>query len=256
MASSTQGSPQCAIVSRRSRKWRPGRVQQRRAGVLHPGVDPGRAGLVHHDRDAQLLRLLEDRERDHRVGGGPVLVHRVQLEAGQAQVPHGPFQFPDRRRRPAVGRVHRRVADERVRPGRGDRGDVVVALLRGRRPGYPGDAVRVHGADQLAASELRGHGQDHDLVEAWVVADRLVRPDDREALAAVPAGLPLLLGRRPVRRQQAEAAVDAQRALTPVLGGELRVLGEAQDVRVRVDLHRLCPIGRVIQTVCQRSCPP
>ena len=43
---------------------------------------------------------------------------------------------------------------------------------------------------------------------------------------------------RPVRRQQPQAPVDAQRALTPVLGGELRILGEAQDVRVRVDLHQ------------------
>jgi len=46
--------------------------------------------------------------------------------------------------------------------------------------------------------------------------------------AAVPAGVPLLLGGRAVRGQQAQAAVDAQRALAPVLGGELRVLREAQ----------------------------
>ena len=41
--------------------------------------------------------------------------------------------------------------------------------------------------------------------------------------------------------QLAEAAVDAQRALAAVLGGELGVLGQAQDVRVRVDQHAGAP---------------
>jgi 5-methylthioadenosine/S-adenosylhomocysteine deaminase len=54
-----------------------GRVEQRRPRVFHPRVDPGGPRLVHHHRNAQFAGLLEDREREHRVGGGPVLVHRV-----------------------------------------------------------------------------------------------------------------------------------------------------------------------------------
>ena len=221
-----------------------GRVEQRGPGVFHPGVDPGRAGLVDHDRDAELLGLGEHREGEHRVGRGPVLVHRVELQAAQAEFGHGPLELADRRPGPAVGGVDRRVADEHLRLRGRNRRDVVVALLRRGRAGHAGDPVAVDRADQLPVEELRRHRQDHDLVEAGVVADGFTGPDDREAPPAVAARLPLLLGGGPVRRQLAEAAVDAQRALAAVLGGELGVLGQAQDVRVRVDQHGGAPPAR------------
>ena len=80
-----------------------------------------------------------------------------------------------------------------------------------------------------------------------MVADGLGRPDDREAPPAVAAGLPFLLGRHPVGRQLAQAAVDAQRAFPAVLGSELGVFGQAQDVRVRVDQHGGSVLGRCAQ---------
>ena len=68
-----------------------------------------------------------------------------------------------------------------------------------------------------------------------MVADGLGNADYREPGPAEAAALPLLLRRRPVRGKPALAAVDAQRSLAPVLGGELGILRQAQDVGVRVD---------------------
>ena len=46
-----------------------------------------------------------------------------------------------------------------------------------------------------------------------------------------------------MRREEAHAAVDAQRSLAAVLDRELRVVGEAEDVAVSVDDHGVPPVA-------------
>ena len=240
-ASSTHGSPQCAIDHAQVAELAADVVEHRRTAELELRVDPRRAGLVDHHRDPQLLRRLIDRERQVGIVRRPVLVHRVELHARQAQLRHGAPELLDRRADAPVRRVHRREADEALGVGAHDRRHVVVAAIRVHRLAEPEGAGRVDGADQPAVEHLRRDREDDDLVEARVVAQRLGRPDHRPALAGVAARLPLVVGRHPVRRQQAHAPVDAERSLAAVLQRELRVLGEAQDVAVRVDDHRRTP---------------
>jgi hypothetical protein len=130
-------------------------IEQRRAAQLKLGVDPGRARLMDHHRDVQLGRLPVDREGQVPVVGGPVLVHGVELQPGQAEAGHRAVKLGHRGLRALVRRVDRGEADEAPGICGHDRRQVVVAFVRVRRAGYPQHAVDVHGADQPPVQELR-----------------------------------------------------------------------------------------------------
>ena len=116
-ASSTHGRPQCATITRRSPEHATDVVEQRRTAELQLRVDPRRPGLVDHDRDAQLLGLRVDRERD--------VCDRWPPSAGtsgRASRPRAPgrrrsLELRDRRVGPLVERVHRREPDEPIGVG-------------------------------------------------------------------------------------------------------------------------------------------
>src|SRR3954469_23700471 len=216
-------------------------VEDRRSSELQARVDPGRSSLMDHHGDAELLRLLVDRERDLGIVRGPVLVHRVQLHAGQLEVDDRALELFDGGLRTLVRGVHRAKADQVLGVGAYASGDVVVAPLRVGRTLDAEDALGVDRSDEPAVEYLRRDGEDDALVEPGVVTYRLGRSDDRPAGPGEAARLPFLLGRHPMGRQRAHRAVDAQRALAAVFDGEVGVLGEGQDVAVRVDDHRAAP---------------
>ena len=120
------------------------------------------------------------------------------------------------------------------------------------RPGDAEGARRVHRPDQPAVEPLGRDPEDDDLVEARVIAERFLGPDHGPALAREAARLPLLLARHPMRREESHAAIDAQRPLAAVLDRELRILREAEDVAVCVDVHCVLP-GEQLRVVHGRG---
>ena len=192
---------------------------------------------MNHDRDAEISSLREDRPGQLAVVDRPVLVHRVELDAGQAKLGDRPLELIGCGSRPAKSRVDRGEPDQVLRIGRHASGNVVVASLRIRWSGHAQLAAGVDGADQAAVEVLGGDRQDDDLIETRMIANRLGRSDQRPAAARVAAGGPFLLGRHPVRGQHPHAAVDAQRSLATVLHGKLRIGCEGENVTVGVDDH-------------------
>src|SRR4051812_15306204 len=213
-------------------------VQKRGPSQLEARVDPGRAGLMDHHRDLQLLGLLVDRERQLGIVHEPVLVHRVELDAREPELHDRTLELLDGGLRAFVRRVHGAVSDQLRRFGSHARRDVVVAFLGVRRAFDIEDPVGVDRSDQPAVEPLGRDRQDDALVEPNVVAHRLLRSDHGPAGTRVATPLPLLLRRHPMRRQQPHRPIDAEGPLTPVLDGERGVLGERQDVAVGVDDHR------------------
>ena len=189
-ASSTQGSPQWAMITRRSRNSRPMSSSIAGRPELQLRVDPRGAGLVDHHRDAELLGLRVDREGDLGVVDRPVLVHRIELDAGEPELDHGALELLDGGVHAAVRGVHRGEADETVGVCGHDAGDRVVASIGVLRPVEAQEVRRIHGADQAPFQDLRRDREHDHLVEPGVIAERLLRADHRPSLACVAARPP------------------------------------------------------------------
>ena len=99
-----------------------------------------------HDRNVELGRLGKDRKRKVAVVRRPMVIHRVELQPGQAKLRDGALQLRRGRLDASEARVHRRHADERLRVLRDQSGDVVVALVDARRTLDPRHAGDVDGA--------------------------------------------------------------------------------------------------------------
>ena len=198
-------------------------VEHRGPAELELRVDPGRARLMDHHRDAELLRLLVDGERDLGIVRCPVLY------IGYSFTPASPSSVTERSSSSTaavdalIRGVHRREPDEPVGVGpdhRGDRSRCTGPGAAGRRARAP---RRVDRADQPCRRAHCG-----DTARTTTLSNpggRGAIPQDRSRppLARVAARLPLRLGGQPMRRKQSHAPVDAERTLPPVRQRELRV---------------------------------
>jgi hypothetical protein len=124
-----------------------------------------------------------------------VLVHRIQLEARETELDDAALELIDRRPNASVRGIHRPEPDESIGIRANDRRHVVVASVGVLRFSEPEHVARIDGPDQPALEVLRRDPEDDDLVEAGVITDALVGPDDRPALPRVATRLPLLLCR-------------------------------------------------------------
>src|SRR5262249_47812369 len=136
-------------------EFAPNVVKQGWPAKFELGVDSRRARLMNHDWNAKLNGLGIKRKSQLPVIRRPVLIHRVQLQAREAQLGDRAIEFGDSGPRASEGRIYRGEADDVLWVGPNHGGDVVVAPLRIWRSRDTQLATRVHGADQLAVEVLR-----------------------------------------------------------------------------------------------------